>query len=382
MSDFTGSVLFVLPRLDRGGAQKMQAFVANACVEASDFSRVLLVTTHEHIVQQNLRSGVEHVSLADGRPVRLDGPLRRLFGYARIVVRLRKLIKRMRPNIVCAFRVKYAFIALLACLGLQTTVVGAERGSPQHLSTFWWRFSKIVYRRCDGVVFQLEAVRQLYPHVVSRSTVIPNPSISPGERKRICAQDRAPVISSALARWDALKGIDTLLRAFHMILRHHPSYSLWLFGPEDGREPYEALTQELGIAGSVSFREPVSDVATAIQATRAFVLPSRHEGIPNVLLEALGAGVPTVSCDCPPGGPRLLTGSGSRGLLVPVDDVEAMAIALDNLIGDDALSDRLSAAAFGVHDEFDQGVIARMWVDFFVQVASSNLAGRERLRRV
>lgn len=357
-----GGVMFVRPALERGGAEKMLAFVANSLSEHPDVRKTWLVTTHSDRLAYDLSPGVEHLSLSEETP---KLPLSaKWWKYARALTALRKLVRVLNPNAVCAFGVQYTLLCVLACWGLPARVVGAERGSPAHLGRTWRRLTGLVYSLADGMVFQLDSVRDCYPRV-RRSAVIANPYISETRMTPAAVGARRSVVAAAFARWDDSKGVDVLLRAFHLLVGDHPELSLHLIGPVDGRARFEVLAQELDITSRVRFLDALPDVAGAVWDCRVFVLPSRHEGIPNVLLEVLGAGVPVVSCDCPPGGPRLLTANGERGLLVPVDDVEAMSTAIARIVTDDDLADRLSRSAPSVRTEFSPVTVRDRWFDFF-----------------
>lgn len=367
--------MFVRPALERGGAEKMLAFVAGSFAEKPGGCKTWLVTTHSRTLGYELPVGVEHISLARGELK----PSRRspagFAAYVRALFGLRRLVRRLRPDVVCAFGVQYTVLCLVACFGLRARVVGAERGSPMHLGPVWKVLTALAYQLADGVVFQLPSVRAAYPAVARRSVVIANPHISGSEVRREPVRMRRPVVAGAFARWDDSKGVDVLLRAFQRVVLEHPWLSLELIGPRVGAERYQALAAELGIQDSVSFLNLVPDVADAVRDCRVFVLPSRHEGIPNVLLEALGVGVPVVASDCPPGGPRLLTGDGERGLLVPVDDVDAMAMAICRIVEDEVLAARLGLAALAVRSEFSPRSVRAQWIEFFARVVSRDFTG-------
>ena len=91
-----------------------------------------------------------------------------------------------------------------------------------------------------------------------------------------------------------------------------------------------------------------------------FVLSSRYEGFPIVLLEALAAGLAVVSFDCPTGPSEILT-DGTNGLLVPPEDVPALAAALDRVMADEALRRRLAAAAPGGRAPVLRQKVGRRW---------------------
>jgi glycosyltransferase involved in cell wall biosynthesis len=153
---------------------------------------------------------------------------------------------------------------------------------------------------------------------------------------------RETAVIGTVARLVQRKGIDVLLRAFDMLCRHHRAH-LVIVGDGPLRDELRALAHELKIADSISWLGFQADAVKWLQTMDVFAFPSRLEGVPNAVLEAMAVGLPIVATNI--GGVIDLLEEGSTGFLIPPDDPDALAAALDRLLRDVSLRADLSYRA-------------------------------------
>lgn len=362
-------IVFITHRINRGGAQRMLTFVANSCVNIFDEVIIILFYTEE--VEFVVDSKIKIISL----PGELKFPnyKRSLFTKIRDTLYLIKLLRNelrcIKPDLVCAFGVIHVCISVLSALGLGVKIVGSERRSPKNLSLILQQISKIFYFKCDGMVFQLEGAKNFYnKKIIDKATVIPNPYLSEKEYVPYNIEKRDKIITAAAARFEYEKGFDILIKAFKLVKDRHGDFKLIIYGKGDHKKEYGSLIDSLELNNFIEFPGLVKDVSEAVRSSSVFVLPSRSEGIPNTLLEVMGIGVPTVSCDCPPGGPRFLTDRGRRGLLVPVNDFKALARAICEIIENKTLATQISIDSLEIRTELKRDIISKKWVNYFIKV--------------
>lgn len=210
------------------------------------------------------------------------------------------------------------------------------------------RLMKRFYPWADGIVVVSQGVGedmvQLLGIPGERITVIHNPSVVGAEvrEKAQAPLDQAwfepdqPPVLVAVGRLEKQKDYPTMLRAFAQV-RQAGAVRLLILGEGRERPRLEALVEELGLGQDVSLPGFVANPYAYLARASLFVLSSRWEGLPTVLIEALCCGTPVVSMDCP-SGPREILKDGLYGPLVPVGDAEALAGAIQMALGGDRSS--------------------------------------------
>lgn len=141
------------------------------------------------------------------------------------------------------------------------------------------------------------------------------------------------------------KAHDVLLKAFARVKEAGFPHDLVIVGEGPDRSKLETLAGELGVAGRVHFIGYQTNPYPLFRRAELFVLSSRFEGLPLVLAEALVLGLPIVSTDYCNGGAREVLADGACGILVPVDDPEALAQGITKILSDPELADRLRNAS-------------------------------------
>jgi glycosyltransferase involved in cell wall biosynthesis len=121
-----------------------------------------------------------------------------------------------------------------------------------------------------------------------------------------------------------------LIEAFAQVRKSHPT-RLLILGEGEERPQLEALIRQLGLEQDVNLPGFVSNPYPYMAHAALFVLSSRWEGLPTVLVEAMSLRTPVIATDCP-SGPREILGNGQYGQLVPVGDSSALALAIQNFL--------------------------------------------------
>jgi glycosyltransferase involved in cell wall biosynthesis len=178
--------------------------------------------------------------------------------------------------------------------------------------------------------------------------------------------ERAPIVVAA-GRLTRQKGFDLLIDAFAAVHEKHPEWQLHIHGAGDWRPRLTTQITQRGLGRVVRLRGLTRALDAEPAQASIFALSSRREGLPTVLLEAMAAGLPVVSFDCPTG-PVEVVADGVNGQLVPAEDVAGLAAGLSRLIADDGERERMGRAARETATGYGMPVAAAPWNELFAQL--------------
>ncbi len=211
----------------------------------------------------------------------------------------RRFTMSQKPHIAIAFQHGPFVFAALSLLGLRIPVILAERNAPERFDhTRIGGYRGVIFqsmRLADAIAVQSEKYIHRYPtYLRDRMVVIPNPVF---RVDRYCDPDadREERILLSVGRLSYQKNFSVLLRAFATIKDGYPEWRLRIVGEGEERPLLEVLAEELGIKERISFVGCTEDVAAEYCAADLFCLPSRWEGFPNALAEAMAHGLPGVA---------------------------------------------------------------------------------------
>ena len=303
-----------------------------------------------------------------------SGLLEAIFRNMRRVWALRSAIRRSEPDAVVSFMDSVNIITLLATRFTRIPVVVAERTDPREhrIATMWDRLRNWLYPQADAVVVQTHNGMQWAQSIVKATQVhvIPNSVDScPCGQAGNKPEFSKPFIL-AVGRLGKEKGFDLLLQAFQDIYLEHPEWSLVILGEGAGRGDLEALADSLGLGPRVHLPGLHANPASVMRQAEIFVLSSRYEGFPNVLLEAMACQIAVVSFDCH-SGPREIIRHNVDGVLVPPADAKALAAALRDLIMDEGKRKSLAGNASQVTERFGVNRVMGMWEKTLMDIKRS-----------
>jgi glycosyltransferase involved in cell wall biosynthesis len=247
------------------------------------------------------------------------------------------LLSTLYANIIAVWARRITGIPQRVVLNEQNTLSSVSNGEKDlrwklypELAKWFYPWADAITAVSDGVATDLALAAKLSPSLIQ---VIYNPIVT--RELRIKSESHLdhpwfrkgePPVVLGVGRLTAQKAFEVLIESFAQVRKSQPA-RLLILGEGEDRPMLEALVRQLGLEQDISMPGFVSNPYPYMAQAALFVLSSRWEGLPTVLVEAMSLGTPVIATDCP-SGPMEILRNGQYGLLVPMDDPHALAMAI------------------------------------------------------
>ena len=355
------NIMFIIPRMGGGGAERVTAHIANYLSE-NDYD-VTLTTFISGESFYSLNKEINYIgascNVSKKSVLRKFSMIKELF---KAVKYISKIIDDIKPDVV---------ISMLTTADIITYMVkkygkyhnfkwiSSERAAPSERNIIYQRILNKIYQSTDMFVCQGNVMFDYYSFVQNRC-IIANPLFSLKLPEII--EERKPMEIVASGRLDPKKNFSLLIEAFSMVLKEiNISVTLKIYGEGPQRNTLQSQINELQLGDKIILEGSVSDLHDRINGAALFVLSSNYEGFPNVLLEAMAMGLPVISTDFQSGIARELIGS-ENGIIVPVGDVRALKSAIVKILNNKIYRLKMRKNNPYVREQYNIDTIIKKWL--------------------
>ena len=284
-----------------------------------------------------------------------------LFRYITYVTEARKIIKKEKPDCVVSFLFGVSAFVNLAMVGMKTPLIVSERSDPNYLkpSGLLAVLTELAYKRAKNIVVLFDSFKDISNNKYrDKAVTIPNPvpkiSCQPTDNHEYTDEVRFITIANDTPP----KGLDLLVRAFAKVTKQHKNAVLRIYGKHSER--LEKLVQDIGTQEHIQLMGYVLDVPKVLSWADVYVMPSRHEGFPNSLCEAMSVGKCCIATLCHDGIKDLVQ-DGMNGLIASKVSIDSLYEQITNIMLEPKQIKTLGEKAKLLSDKYDMERIVDLW---------------------
>ncbi|WP_047245783.1 glycosyltransferase family 4 protein [Maribacter thermophilus] len=327
---------FVINSLAGGGAERVLVTIVNGL---SKKHKVRIITFNPAVkTYYEIDEKVEIKNLHHGKiKNHLVRSLHNLHSFYRN--------KKNRPDVLISFIHLVNFISIIVGKLRNIKVIICEHTNHKTTSRTQIKFIRqYTYRFANALTVLTTFDLPYYMKYGAKTVVMPNPLILPKNVKPFSEREKNILLVGSLDRYKN-KGFDSILKILEPILKSNPEWKLIIAGGgTNGHKALNILVKKLNIENQVSFTGFCKNIHTLMQNSQIFVLPSKFEGLPMGLMEALSNGMACIAYDCI-SGPRDLIENDKNGLLIENQNEKAMRHGLETLLNNKSIRENLALEA-------------------------------------
>lgn len=288
----------------------------------------------------------------------------RMFRILGNVFNVRRHFKRNNYDLIVGQSYPNNILLYLAGVDM-SKVIAAEHVYYDYYGSFLKKIRLHIYRKCCKVAVLTTKDKVCYDrHFPSGHTcVIPNPVVltetyeSPLDSK----------VAIAVGRMQYQKGFDTLVEVFKRVHKKHPDWTVNIYGDGNLRSELEKQISEAGLNGVIKLMGRSNEIYKKLRDASFYIMSSRFEGFPMVLIEAQSQGLPIVSFDCP-NGPSDIINNGVNGILVENQNKDALYEGICYMIEHPEERKAMGEKSLENVNQYSTVVICNMWQKLFDEI--------------
>lgn len=347
---------FVISRLQGGGAERVLVILANHFADQGHIIRIVTLNPFEEVYKLNPKIELLRFNCQKKSFVRI----RNLIALGRFY-----WSKKNRPKLVISFLTFTNLVSIIACKFFSIPIIACEHNShkyvndPKWLQNFTWKY---IYRFANLVTVLTKRDLEFFKSHGAKTIVMPNPGTFESNPNPKMNRNNSIIAIGGLDRYPQ-KGFDNLIPIVSDLLKDNPGWDLKIVGSgKRGQDLIQTQIDSHNLAEKVKFLGFQKDVKSIYRENSILLLPSRREGFPMVLLEAMSQGMAVIAYDCFTGPAEIIT-NGIDGILVEDQNMEAMKKGLFTLISDESLRRTLGLNAVESIKKYSIQEIYSNWME-------------------
>ena len=359
-------IICVIPSLGHGGAQKVIVDIAN------------FIGSHEHDINVQIYtlSGPNfqtvwnpEASVAVHQLGFNKHPLPRLWQVPLTLFRLRKYLIAESPSVILSFQDIANFAVLISLIGKNFPIVVSERLDPKtyHYRQLRRGFRKFLYPRAVKIVCQTRSIASQMPCGLRNNVVvIPNacPTVKGKANTGVSPDEMYRAI--AVSRLEKKKGLSELIDAFARIAYRFPRWRINIYGKGREESALKEKIREYELDDNIFLMGTTTNIVAELHQSHLFLFPSKAEGFPNALAEAIACGLPCVANDHV-SGVRELVKNGTNGILTSgPGTIKEFSMAMEHLMSNAQLRADMGEQSITIAQNFSKERILKQWSDLLL----------------
>lgn len=362
------NILLIIPSLDSGGMERVMAQYANYLASNSNYK--------VHIVLYGITRNVFYPILENifvHKPAFEFNNKTRFWHTVKTLYYIRCMVRKIKPYSILSFGEIWNNFVLLATWGFNYPIFISDRCRPdKKFGCFHDGLRKLLYSNATGIICQTSLAKEIYAKQFKHKNlaVIGNPIKEIALLKDNNAKENTVL---SVGRLIKTKNFDVLIKIFAEL--NPPDWKLVIVGDDalnqNNKEKLQALINDLDMQERIILAGRQSDVNAYYNKAKIFAFTSSSEGFPNVIGEAMAAGLPVVAYNCM-AGPADLIEDHKTGFLVPLNDTVLFKQRLNALMQDETLRAQMGDAGRISIRRFSAKTILKQFEDFTIHACATN----------